>query len=81
MNTLVQFAGDDRPARKKGMPTALKRCAVSREYVNRLRPTVTCDQVTSERNYVTKHGTIGKAVSRVLVRAYDQGLRVGKLGG
>lgn len=35
-----------------------KRCAVSREYVNRLRPTVTCDQVTSERTYTTKHGTI-----------------------
>lgn len=34
-----------------------KRCAVSREYVNRLRPTVTCDQVTSERTYTTKHGT------------------------
>lgn len=34
-----------------------KRCAVSREYVNRLRPIVTCDQVTSERTYVTKHGT------------------------
>jgi hypothetical protein len=34
------------------------RCAVSREYVNRLRPTVTCDQVTSERTYTTKHGTV-----------------------
>jgi len=34
-----------------------KRCGVSREYVNRLRPSVTCDRVTSERTYTTKHGT------------------------
>lgn len=31
-------------------------CAVTREYVNRMRR-VTCDQVTSERTYTTKHGT------------------------
>lgn len=34
-----------------------KRCAVSREFVNRTRPTVTCDPITSERTYVTRHGT------------------------
>lgn len=37
-----------------------RRCAVSREYVNRIRPTVTCDQVTSERTYINKHGTVSK---------------------
>lgn len=49
-----------------------KRCAVSREYVNRLRPTVTCDQVTSERSYVTKHGSVATMNVSAIGRAETQ---------
>lgn len=48
-----------------------KRCAVSREYVNRLRPAVTCDQVTSERSYVTKHGTTAQMDTAKIGKAGD----------
>lgn len=35
-----------------------RRCAVSREFVNRIRNSLTCDPITSEtRTYTTKHGT------------------------
>lgn len=35
-----------------------RRCGVSREYVNRMRSSVTCDPITSEnRTYTTRHGT------------------------